>query len=87
MKLRTIYSVNVVTKVYRKSVFKNIKISSRTAFIESEILIKAVRKKLRIIEVPIKHHPRIEGKAKGVRLKIIIPQLYELFRAFFRKGI
>ncbi|OGZ32150.1 MAG: hypothetical protein A2V69_00030 [Candidatus Portnoybacteria bacterium RBG_13_40_8] len=71
-------------KVYRTSVFKKMKLESRTAFIEAEILIKAKKKGLRIIEVPIKHYPRTHGKAKGVRLKIIAPQLIELAKAFFR---
>lgn len=71
-------------KVFRNSVFKKIKPQSRTAFIEAEILIKAKKKGLKIIEVPIKHYPRKHGKAKGIRLRIITPQLIELAKAFFR---
>lgn len=80
LKVRDITSA----KIYRKSVFSSIRIDSRTAFVDPEILIKAVRKRLRIIEVPIKHYPRVKGEAKGLSLKIIVPQLFELFRAFFR---
>jgi len=71
-------------KAYRISSLKKIMPESKTAFIESELLIKAVRKKLRIIEIPIKHYPRMRGEAKGFRLRIIMPQLTQLFRALFR---
>jgi len=71
-------------KVYRASALGKVRPQSRTAFIEAEILIKAAQKKLRIIEVPIKHYSRKHGKAKGLRLKIITLQLKELSKAFFR---
>ncbi len=70
-------------KVFRTSVFKKININSRTAFIESEILIKAKRQKLKILEVPINHHPRTRGKASGLKMRIVIPQLTEFLKYFF----
>jgi glycosyltransferase involved in cell wall biosynthesis len=72
-------------KVFRIDVFKKIKPESKTAFIETEILIRAKKKGLRIIEVPIKHYPRLKGKAKGVKLRIIIPQLKQMFKAIFTR--
>jgi glycosyltransferase involved in cell wall biosynthesis len=71
-------------KIYRTSVFKKIKLESKTAFIESEILIKAKARGLRMIEVPIRHYPRTKGKAKGIRVRTIIPQLTQLFKAIIR---
>ncbi|HYD03345.1 MAG TPA: glycosyltransferase family 2 protein [Alphaproteobacteria bacterium] len=72
-------------KIFRIDVFKKIKPESKTAFIETEILIRAKKKGLRIIEVPIKHYPRLSGKAQGVRLRIIIPQLKQMFKAIFTR--
>ncbi|MFH0869440.1 MAG: glycosyltransferase family 2 protein [archaeon] len=71
-------------KLFRVSVFKKLKLESKTAFIETELLIKAKKRGLKIKEIPIRHYPRMKGKAKGVRLKIIIPQLTQLFKALFR---
>ncbi len=67
------------------SALKNLKINSKTAFIQAEIIIKATEKKLKIMEVPIVHYPRKQGKAKGFTLKIVIPQLIDLFRALLKK--
>ena len=70
-------------KVFKTSVFKKININARNAFIESEILIKARRQKLKILEVPINHYPRIRGKASGLNMRIVVPQLTEFLKYFF----
>ncbi|MGV8150886.1 MAG: glycosyltransferase family 2 protein, partial [Candidatus Woesearchaeota archaeon] len=67
-------------KVFNVKSLKKINPESKTAFIETEILIKAMRRNMNIIELPIKHHPRTAGKASGIRLKIIIPQMWQTFK-------
>ncbi len=70
-------------KIFRTKIFNKINIISRSAFIETEILIKAKKLKLKLKEVNIKHYPRLKGKAQGIKLKIIIPQLFEYSKFFF----
>lgn len=70
-------------KVFRMSVFKDMDIVSRSSYIESEVLIKAKKRGYRIKEVDIKHHPRVSGKAQGLRLRIITPQLLDFAKSFF----
>jgi len=72
-------------KIYKTSIFKKIKLQSHTAFIETEIFIRSTKAGLKIVEVPIQHYPRLKGKAKGIKLRIIIPQLWQMFKAIFKK--
>ncbi len=51
-------------KMARKSTFINLGLKSNSFDIEVEIVSKAIKRKLRLVEVPISYHPRsyIEGK-------------------------
>ena len=64
--------VNCGLKAIKRDVFNRIKIEYMQApwFIDTELLAKAYRKKLRITQVPIRHHARKEGSSKvsGVKL-------------------
>jgi len=49
-------------KLYRKSVFKKIKLSADTGFIDAELFIKARKAGLSIIQVGVHHFSRLKGK-------------------------
>lgn len=66
-------------KMYRTEVFKKIHITSTTAFVDAEILIKAHKLKLRITELPVTHLPRKHGKATGGNFKVVYRQLSNVF--------
>lgn len=67
-------------KLFRKRVFEKISIDSSSSFVEAEILIKAHRNNLRIVEVPIDHYPRIGGRQTGANIKVITRALWEVIR-------
>jgi len=61
-----IEDVNCGLKAMRKDVLKRIRIEYFNAkwFVDTEMLAKAYRKKIRIIQTPIRHMPRKEGNSK-----------------------
>ena len=50
-------------RAFRKRDFKKLKVYSKGIFLPSELLYKALKKRFRIIEIPIRYRPRI-GKSK-----------------------
>lgn len=53
--------------------------SERGAFISSEFLIKANKKKFKIVEIPATHYPRTTGIGTGANLNVIIKSFIDLF--------
>lgn len=54
--------------------------SERGAFISSEFLIKVKKKGFKIVEIPVTHHPRVEGAGTGRDIKVIISSFGDLLR-------
>ncbi len=54
--------------------------SERGAFISSEFLIKARKNGFKIVEIPVTHYPRLQGKGTGRDLAVIVKSFLDLFR-------
>lgn len=54
--------------------------SERGAFISSEFLIKAKKKKFKIVEIAVSHYPRTKGVGTGANLNVIIKSFIDLFK-------
>ena len=54
--------------------------SERGAFISSEFLIKSKKAGFTIVEIPVTHLPRIEGKGTGRDIKVILNSFKDLFK-------
>lgn len=54
--------------------------SQRGAFISTEFLVKAKLAGFKIVEIPVYHYPRKQGKATGADLKVIINSFKDLFK-------
>jgi len=54
--------------------------SERGAFISSEFLIKAKKAGFGMVEVPVTHFPREEGKGTGSNLDVIVKSFVDLFK-------
>jgi len=54
--------------------------SERGAFIESELLIKAIKMDFKIEEVGVRHFPRKEGSATGANIDVVINSFKDLFK-------
>lgn len=60
----TLHDANSV-RLMRRSVLQNIKLTSFSAFVDAELVIRAREAGFGIIEVPISHRPRAGGKRGG----------------------
>jgi len=49
-------------KLYKREVFDNIRLMSKTGLIDAEVLIKAKKKGFSIGQIGVKHYPRTKGK-------------------------
>jgi len=71
-------------KLISKKVIENIPYleSERGAFISSELLIKSKKAGFKIVEIPVTHYPRTQGKGTGRDIKVIIKSFIDLFRLY-----
>lgn len=67
-------------KMFKKSALDKIMpLKSEGAMITTEILVKAKKKKLNIVEVEVSHHPRIYGDQSGGNFPVVIRAILESF--------
>ena len=66
-------SKNVLTKISKLE-------SQRGAFISTEFLVKAKLAGFKIVELPVHHYPRIQGKPTGADFKVIVESFKDLFK-------
>ncbi|MCL5439128.1 MAG: glycosyltransferase family 2 protein [Patescibacteria group bacterium] len=79
MFIRILFNLDVLDidasfKLYKKDVFKKIKLKANTGLIDAEILIKAKKNGFSIGQIGVKHYPRTKGKTvyeMGNRNKIV----------------
>lgn len=74
-----IHDVNSA-RLMKTSVMKSVSLTSSSAFIDAELVIRSKRAGFRIIEVPISHRARAGAGASGGKLKIILPTIIDMIR-------
>jgi len=72
--------VDCAFKLYRRSIFDQIRLKSTGALIDTEVLARAARKGYKIVQMPVNHYPRRYGHATGANPLVIFKAFYELFR-------
>lgn len=70
--------VDCAFKLFRREVLAAIPIESVGAFVNTEILVRAIHAGFRIRQVPVRHFPRVAGRASGARPRVIFRALREL---------
>lgn len=70
--------IDCAFKVFRRPVVDALEVASIGAFVNTEILVRARRAGFRIQEVPVSHHPRVAGRAKGASLRVVVRAIVEL---------
>ena len=78
--------IDCAFKLIRKSVIEKIpKLEAeRGAFISSEFLIKSKKAGFKIVELGVHHYPRVEGKATGRNIKVILKSFSDLFGLWYK---
>ena len=75
--------VNCAFKLFRKDVLNGLEIESSGAFVNAEILIKAIQKGCSIKQVPVSHFARSAGEQTGADPRVVLRAFRELAR-FYR---
>lgn len=77
-----VHDIDCGFKLIKKEVVEKIpKLESeRGAFISSELLIKAKNNGFKIVEIPVTHLPRTQGKGTGRNIKVIIQSFVDLIK-------
>lgn len=68
-----IRDIDASFKLYKKEIFKNMRLVTNTGLTDAEVLIKAQRQGFKIGQIGVKHYPRIHGRTSyemGARNKI-----------------
>lgn len=70
--------INCAFKLYNHNVFREIEICSTGAFINAEILVRAIRRRYKIVQVGVHHFPRTSGRQTDANVAVIIRAFREL---------
>jgi glycosyltransferase involved in cell wall biosynthesis len=81
MKVR---DIDCAFKLYKRAIFDNIKMESRGALIDAEILARAVKKGYIITQKGVHHYPRLAGRQTGANIRVIFRAFKELFKLYGR---
>lgn len=76
--------IDCAFKLFRKSIFQNMKLSSNGAMVSTEILAQARSFGYKIKEIPVSHYPRLEGEQSGANPKVVFKAFRDLFK-FYRE--
>jgi glycosyltransferase involved in cell wall biosynthesis len=70
--------INCGFKLFKKKIFNGMNIHSRNGVFYTEILLKAKINGYKIKQAPVEHCPRLEGKAKGLSMRVIFTSMIDL---------
>lgn len=74
--------VNFALKIFRKDILNELRLESKTAIIDAELLIKTRRLGYEIKEVGVEYQPRIYGRSKLASFRPIAQAILELIRMY-----
>lgn len=66
--------------IYKRKLFKSIKIRSKGVFYLAEVVVRTKEKGFKILEAQAQYHPRSTGYSKNANPKIVIRTLIDLFK-------
>ena len=75
--------IDCAFKLFRREVFDSITIESKKFFVDTEVLAKATRLKMRMTEIGVRHYPRPAGTST-VRPSHIISTIRELIQMWIK---
>lgn len=74
--------IDCAFKLFRRDVFREIKIDAVGAMVNTDILVQATRMGFKIKEIPVTHFPRQNGKQTGANIKVVLRAFKELLRLY-----
>lgn len=76
--------INCSMKIVKRSVMDKIKLQSKSAFIDAELLIKLRNLNVDIKEIGVAHYPRVAGKAYGGKPSVIWETFSEMISFWWK---
>ncbi|KKR02040.1 MAG: glycosyltransferase [Microgenomates group bacterium GW2011_GWC1_39_12] len=76
----TLHDINSIRLMKRIVVKRNNILNVKSAFVDAQLTISAIRDGFMVIERPIVHRKRISSGASGGKLKIIIPVIIDMMK-------
>ncbi|HEY9679737.1 MAG TPA: glycosyltransferase family 2 protein [Drouetiella sp.] len=67
-------------KLFRRSILNRVTLRSHTPFVDAELCIRASRAGYKVVEIPIKHLPRLSQGASGGKFSVIWETFSDLFK-------
>lgn len=83
--LRFVFDIDYIDidcafKVFKTDLFRKIKVNTKDAFIDAEIMIRAQLQGYTFTELGVKHLPRVDGVSTAARPSIIFRTIKEIFQ-------
>jgi glycosyltransferase involved in cell wall biosynthesis len=75
----TMHDVNSA-RLMKTSIMKSIALTTTSAFVDAELVIRALRAGFRVTEIPIAHRARAGTGASGGRISTIVPTIIDMIR-------
>jgi glycosyltransferase involved in cell wall biosynthesis len=75
-----IRDIDCAFKLYDTSLVRVFDVTSEGAMINTEMLTKLMKLGIPFVQVPVRHYPRVHGKATGADVRVIANAFRELFR-------
>ena len=72
--------VNFAFKLFRLEALRKLDLKSEGSFIDAEILIRALRQKMRIVQIGVDYFPRTRGSSTLTSLPVVLRMLKEMIR-------
>jgi glycosyltransferase involved in cell wall biosynthesis len=72
--------IDCAFKLFDRHILEEVDIESVGAMVNTELMVKLGRSGVSVVEVGVRHRPRVAGEARGASPRVIARALYELLR-------
>jgi glycosyltransferase involved in cell wall biosynthesis len=79
----SVHDVDAAFKLIRRNTLAGLELVATGAAIDAELLAKASARGAWLVELPVRHLPRVAGTASGANLRVIARAFRELFRIWW----
>jgi hypothetical protein len=79
----SVHDVDAAFKLIRRNTLAGLELVATGAAIDAELLAKATERGAWLVELPVRHLPRVAGSASGANVRVIARAFRELFQIWW----
>jgi glycosyltransferase involved in cell wall biosynthesis len=79
----SVRDVDAAFKLIRRSTLDGIELVATGAAVDAELLAKAIERGAELVELPVRHRPRIAGAPSGANLRVIVRAFREVIQIWW----